>query len=206
MILGVIRLQREGNVNRFRFSIRTLLMVSAVIAIPFPFRDAYETWRRDRLAEANYTYLDCENLCAISEGDSVESVTRIFPSLIEVEPTPLLQQNLRLPKFGTKDQIYRYSFAQYSSFHSDGYGFFHFREGRLASHPDAFYSDPAAMTLARGGKLPTAFERMAVFPVYLAAVILIFTIYFLFRQLVQMFRGSSNASLNSKPDECTNVG
>jgi len=204
----VIRLQSEGNVTRFRFSIRTLLIVFAAIATFFPFRDAYETWRRDHLADSNYTYLDSENLCSISQGDSVETVTQLFSSLIEYEPTPTELKYMGFPKIDTTDQIYRYSFNdEYSGFLGEaGFGYFHFRDGRLASHPSANYADPAAMTLARGGEFPSTFDRMTAAPAYLVAIGLVSIIYLLSRKLIQMFWRLPTVFENSNMDKCANGG
>ena len=184
---------------RLKFTIRMLLVASAAIAIYFPVRDAYEPWRRDRLRSSNHTYLDCENLCAITEGDSVELVTRHFPSLIEVEPTATLLSNLRLPEFGTKDRLYRYSYP-----HENGYNFFHFHDGCLVNHPKTYYSDPVAMVLARGGRAPTIFERMSTFPLYLATLVAVYVIYCLCRNLVKIFRPKV-ITANTKHNNCTIV-
>ena len=190
---------------RFRFSIRTLLLIFTVVAIYFPVRNAYEPWQRKRLKKSSVNYFVNENLSAISQGDSVATVTRRFPSLIEVDSNPTLLGNLRLPKFQNADKLYRYVYPGPGTI---GFGFLHFRDGRLASHPKAYFSDPSAITRSQGATVPTILERMRALPMYLLVLSAVSAIYLLFRQLVQMFRRRSprTVSENSNPSECTNVG
>lgn len=180
--------------RQFQFSIRTFLVVFVAVAIYFPIRDTYEPWRRQRLTNANYTYLDCEDLCKIREGDSVESVSQRFPTLIAVEPDPTLIGGRGFIRFGPTDKVYRYSYP------GGGYNFLHFRDGRLSSHPERAFSDPIAMAVSRGGALPTLFQRATVFPVYLASLILIFAIYFLITKLYPWFRKTLAVSESTAKD------
>ena len=181
---------------QFRFSIRTLLVVLAVVAIYFP----YERWRRQHLRASYNIYYISENLIAISEGDSVKSVSDRFTTLIEVEPKPVLVRNLGLDDFGPTDTLYRYPFDSIYS------GYLHFRDGKLASYPEPFHSDPVAMTRATGGKIPTETERMSSLLIYLTVVFAIFATCFVLLRLSQAFRSKTVSSASSSPQDGTNVG
>ena len=181
---------------QFRFSIRTLLVIIAVVAIYFP----YEQWRRQHLRASYNIFYISENLIAISEGDSVESVSARFTTFIEVEPKPVLVQNLGLIEFGPEDTLYRYPFD------STYYGFLHFRDGKLASYQKPFHTDPVAMTQATGGKIPTEAERMSSLSIYLMFVFAIFVTYFILLKLVHAFRSETYGSASSMPQDGTNVG
>jgi hypothetical protein len=131
---------------RFRFSTRALFLGSVIVAIYFPVRSVYEPWRRERLQTSHEMYSDYETSSQIYEGNSVQTVTRHFPTLKIVDETPTWDNlSMQYPNVKPTDEFYRCSYRAPGAF-----GYFHFRDGRLVSHPRDRYKDPIANAIRAG--------------------------------------------------------
>ena len=152
----------------FSFSIRTLLLMVAVVAIYFPIRDIYEPWRRRRLQVSHPIFSDFESLASITEGDSVSVVARHYPMLEAVEPNTPSWQNLarQFESSGMRventDEFYEYTIHGVGNF-----GYLQFRDGNLVNHPQEVFADPMANAIGNKSALPGLLDRMGVWPIYL---------------------------------------
>ena len=177
------------------FSIRTLLLLVTLVALYFPTRAIYEPWQESRLRVSHAMFHDFSVLAKLTEGDSLEEVSRHYDSLRPIDSNSPLHSRLKMEfaalnnlTFDETDEFYEYRT------HGDGnFGYLQFRDGLLVNHPSDIFGDPVANTVRNKSALPGVFDRMGVWPVYIIVVIVFLTIWIL---AVRIFENHTNTAVN----------
>ena len=183
---------------RFTFSIRTMLILITAVALYFPTHAIYEPWQQDRLRVSHHIYHDFTVLAKLSEGDSVADVSANYEVFGRVDSEAGRRQLIGFAsaagnRVEVADEFYKYSV------HGEGnVGYLQFRDGCLVNHPSDLFTDPVANTLRNGANLPSAFDRMGIWPIYGAIVILFLLAYL---ALDRIFRSSMRQKMHSDTNQ-----
>jgi hypothetical protein len=193
--------------SKLSFSLKTLLLAIAVVAVYFPLREIYDSWRRHRLQETHQIFSDYETLAILNEGDSVQDVTRHYPMLSAVEPNTPAWDNIANGFQSAKLSVEATdAFYQYTLNEEGMYGYLHFRNGKLINHPKDVFADPVANAIRSGVSLPGFFDRMGFFPIYFATIALACTIFFVGKRFIRKLRPSAVGNRNNQTTKLPNGG
>jgi hypothetical protein len=146
-----------------RFSIATLLFITLLVSAYFPLKDLFEPWQRARIMSQHPLYaLQLDN-ARLSEGDTVEAVSSVFPTMRLIQPDSDFDQTFRqnMVTMGAECpedvDLYRHD--------SHGViGILMFQNGRLVMRGN---DDNPAAVAQRRLITPSLWFRAGIFPIYI---------------------------------------
>lgn len=149
---------------RLRFSLRTLLVVTTLIAIGFAGERYYQ-----HVYVHSFPYYHVQAvLRGLRNGDTYEDVAKHFISVESVDPTEVRElmkgfsQNSRI---ADGDQFWRFKDP------SGGFdATLHFRNGLLVNYQPSHFDDPVRMAKLNHQPVPPLFLRFGFWPIFAIAV------------------------------------
>ena len=145
-----------------RFSITTLLLLTLLISLYFPLRTLFEPWQQARISAQHPFYAIQLDNAQLRDGDTIETASRIFPTLKFVEPNSdyriKVEEVMAIMGKALPENADLYS---YRSHGVDG--MLTFQDGKLVMIDN--HDDPVVVA-QRSAITPSLWFRSGILPIY----------------------------------------